>query len=303
MDETLRGIWPAVLIETRKDGRIDLEAVGSATRYFVDGGVQGVYTADTASEFYTMEFEEWNELATYFRELTQHLKIASGIGCTWTNQTGDLRRVDRAAELGFHNIHLSQPYWIRLNERAQETFWRSVADRAGSNLAVVVYAGSQGQFPLDGLVVERLRSWCPAIAGTKTPGFDAIATNSLLSRCPDLAHFIHETVLVPCLALGAAGNPSSLASLSPRFMVDWYQRILSGQWQSAFEIQRRVNLFYDEAVVQIRQQGYVVDKALAELGGCPGITRRLRPPYQSLPDNLFQLLERSARRHLPECFQ
>ncbi len=243
-DPALSGIWPAVLIETRGDGHIDLAAMDAATGHFVSAGVDGVYTADTASEFYTMEYEEWNEVATWFREVTRRRNIPAGIGCTWTNQAGILRRIDRAVQLGYHNIHLSQPYWIRLNAEAQRDFWTAVAEHAGSKLAIVVYAGSQNQLPLDGRSVQTSRQYCPAIAGTKTPGFDAVATNSLLTLCPELAHFVHESVLAPWVALGAAGNPSSLAALSPLFMVNWFRLLRDRQWDQAFAIQRRVNLFF-----------------------------------------------------------
>lgn len=297
----LRGIWPAVVIQTHAGGGIEHDAVESATRFYAQAGVHGVYTADTASEFYTMEYDEWDELATHFREVTLALNVPAGIGCTWTNQKGALRRVARALKLGFQNIHLSEPYWIRLNEDAQRTFWTAVSERAGS-LPIIIYAGSQGQLPLDGHVVQRIRGYCPGIAGTKTTGFDALATNSLIALSPDLSHFVHETVLSPWVALGAAGCPSSLAALSPSFMIRWFDSLETGDWQTCFEIQRRVNLFYEEAAIPIRKKGYVIDKALAELGGCSGITRHLRPPYPSLPDELFSILERSARKHLPECF-
>src|SRR5262245_13439416 len=67
-DSVLRGIWPAVLIETRH-GSIDFNVLASTVRHFTEAGVHGLYTGDTASEFYTMEYEEWNNLATVFRAL------------------------------------------------------------------------------------------------------------------------------------------------------------------------------------------------------------------------------------------
>lgn len=297
----MRGIWPAVLVETGMNGRLDLRCLAAVCRRFARAQVHGLYTADTASEFYSMEFEEWNELVTEFRGITRELGVTAGAGCTWTNQAGALRRVERAAELDFDNIHLSQPYWLKLNAPAQREFWRAVNERAG-RLKIVVYAGSQGQFPLDGSVVGRLREYCPAIAGTKSPGFDALATNSMLARCPELAHFVGESVLAGWVALGAAGCPSSLAGLSPEFMVRWFQQMERGEWAQAFEIQQRVIRFYESGVVPARALGYVVDKALAELGGIPGISRKVRAPYTPLPDDLFAGLEAAARRYLPECF-
>ncbi|MCC5807091.1 MAG: dihydrodipicolinate synthase family protein [Opitutales bacterium] len=299
---TLRGIWPPILIESGEDGRVDLEAVAMSVKHFAESGIHGIYTADTASEFYTMEFEEWEDLAVHFRAAAREAGLPAGIGCTWTNQAGSLKRIERARELGYDNIHLSQPYWVRLNSAAQETFWKAAGEAAGNDLKIIVYAGSQGQFPLDGESLLRLRNYCPAIAGSKSLGFDAVATNSLLARCPDLAHFVHEQVLCAWSALGAVGCFSNLAGLAPAFAVDWFGYIERGEWAAAFEIQRRVNRFYEEGAVPIRRAGYFLDKAMAVIGGVPGLTTRQRPPHASVPADLIDALRAAVRRHLPEIF-
>jgi len=298
----LRGIWPAVLIETGANGRIDLACLERATAFYAQAAVHGVYTADTASEFYCLEFDEWNDLATEFRRVTQAFQIPAGIGCTWTNQAGVLRRLARARELKFNCVHLSQPYWLLLNDEAQQVFWSAVGNEGGPQLPIIVYSGGQAQFPIDGPAIQRLRQYCPTIAGTKTPGFDAVATNSLLCACDDLVHLVHETVLAPSVALGAAGCPSALASISPAFMVRWFALLDSGNWAEAFEIQRRVNRFYDEAIVPLRARGYIVDKALAQLGGYPAMSRHPRPPYAAVPEESFRLLRAKAQLYLPDCF-
>jgi dihydrodipicolinate synthase/N-acetylneuraminate lyase len=293
------GIWPPVLLETDNADRLDLGVIAKATRYYAAVGVHGVYTADTASEFYTMEFEEWNELATHFRAVARDCRLPAGIGCTWTNQAGILRRVARARELGYDNIHLSQPYWIKLNTAAQETYWSAVNEVAG-DLPVIVYAGSQGQFPLDGPLLRRLREHCPAIIGTKSVGFDAMATNSLLVHCPELSHFVHEQVLCFWMAMGASGAFSNLVCLCPPLALQWFDLIVKGEWIRALEIQRRVNRFYEEGAVPLRRAGYVIDKAMAQLGRVPGATGALRLPYMPVPDELYRGLEAAARKHLPE---
>jgi len=295
----LHGIWPPLLLETRADGRIDLDAITAGARHFAAAGVHGLYTADTATEFYTMEFEEWDELVTHFRAVARDLGVTAGVGCTWTNQAGVLRRVVRARELGFANIHLSQPYWIKLNEPAQRTYWHAVGEVAGG-LDVIVYTGSQGQFPLDGPLLRRLHELCPAIAGTKSSGFDSVTTNSLFIQCPEMAHFVHETVLAPWLAQGAAGSFSSLVALCPVLALQWYGLMMREEWAPAFEIQRRVNRFYEDGLIPIRRAGYIADKAVFELGGVPGATRRQRAPTAPIPEELYRGLEAAAHRHLPE---
>ncbi len=137
-----------------------------------------------------MEYEEWSDLATAFRSLCAESGIPAGIGCTWTNQAGALRRVGRAVELGYHNIHLSQPYWLRMNDAARKEFWSAVSEHAGSAIRIVVYSGSHTQLPLGGNVMMRLRGYCPAIAGTKYKGFDSLPVNRLLSQSTGLLHLV-----------------------------------------------------------------------------------------------------------------
>ncbi|MBM3853066.1 MAG: dihydrodipicolinate synthase family protein [Verrucomicrobia bacterium] len=290
--EKPRGIWPPILIENRTDGRVDLDRITEATRYFAAAGVHGVYTADTASEFYTMEFEEWDELAGHFRQVAAACGKRAGIGCTWTNQAGILRRVARARELHYDNIHLSQPYWFRLNEAAQETYWRAVGE-AAEGLPIIVYAGSQGQLPIDGPLLGRLREHCPSIVGTKSPGFDGVATSSLLVHCPEMAHFVNDQV-------GAAGAFSTLVLLCPPLALHWFKLMEEDRWTEAFEIQRRVARFYEQGVGPIRRAGYAIDKAVAHLGRVPGATRGQRPPYRPVPVELYARMEAAARSHLPE---
>jgi len=300
--EIIHGIWPPMMLETTQNGCIDYDALDMVARYFADVGVHGLYTGDTASEFYTMEYAEWDELAVAAREIIRDVGLPAGIGCTWTNQTGALRRIARARELRYDNIHLSPPYWIKLNATSLESYWRAVAEVAG-DLPIFVYAGSQGQFPLDGALVKKLREWCPAIAGVKAPGFDPVTTNSMLIHGPELAHFVHEQVLCASIALGASGCFSALVGLCPKLVMEWYGMIERREWEEAFAIQRRVNRFYDEGVQPVRRAGFVVDKALSELGGVPRVTRNLRAPYAPLPDDLFEVVRTAADRHLPEYRQ
>lgn len=56
---------------------------------------------------------------THFRGVARECGLPAGVGCTWTNQAGALRRIARARELGFDHIHLTPPYWIKLNEPAR----------------------------------------------------------------------------------------------------------------------------------------------------------------------------------------
>lgn len=297
--KSLRGVWPPLLLAFRGDGRIDLDVITAGTRHFARLGVHGVYTADTASEFYTLEFEEWNELATHFAAVAREHRLPMGVGCTWTNQAGILRRIARARELGYDNIHLSPPYWLPLNAAAERIFWRAVGEAAG-DLAIVVYTGSKGQFPLDGPLLRRLREHCPAIAGTKSSGYDVVATNSLLVHCPDVSHFVGEQSLAFWMAMGAAGCFSNLIAFRPALMLRWFAAMEQGDWAEAFTIQRRVGRFYEEGVVPIRRSGYVIDKTLYVLGDVPGATTELRAPYASVPEDLLAGLRAAAQRHLTE---
>jgi dihydrodipicolinate synthase/N-acetylneuraminate lyase len=303
---SVRGIWPPLLLPWDKAWKLDWKRFDANLDRLIAAEPHGLYTLDTASEFFTLEFADWRTVARRFvrRCRQRRVQFPIGLGCTWTNQEGALRRICEARDLGVEIIHLSTPYWLPLNEAGVLTFLRAVQHEAG-HLGMILYAPPHSKLRLTAALYRRIVAVAPCVIGTKTVGDDEAEMKRLLRVRPAHSHFVQECYLVARARLGARGCYSALAGISLPFMKAWWSMIERGDWPAAERRQAPVIAFYNEAVVPMREAGIIagaVDKSMAQIGGAHG-TRLIRPPYPSAPERMFRRMERAARKYLPEAFE
>ncbi len=301
----VHGIWSVLLLYWHEDGSLDERAVEANLERTVAARPHGYYSLDTASEFYALEFERYRPLAERFVQRCRALdpKLPLGLGCTWTNQAGALQRIALARDLGVQTVHLSPPYWTPLNETGFLRFFAAVQEVAG-DVGIVVYAPPWGRIDLTAELYRKLCAVAPCVIGTKASMEhpDLLDVPSPTARH---SHFIGEPNLFEGMKRGASGAYSALSGLSLKFTKHWWQLMRDGKWTEAEAINQRVQRFYQEGVVPIRQRGILagaIDKTMAELGGARG-ARRLLPPYESCPDDLRDGMRRAAQNHLPEALE
>ena len=301
--DRIRGIWPVLLLPWDAQWRLDARSFDANLDRLIGSDPDGLYALDTSSEFYTLEFAEWRTIARRFvkRCRAAGVKFPIGLGCTWTNQDGALRRVHEARDLGVEVIHLSPPYWLPLPREGLIRFYSAVAACAGQ-LGVIIYAPNWGRIGLTSELYRDLVEAAPCIIGTKSESGSGLLGLRIGETLH--SHFVHEQKLCMAARAGASGNYSSLAGVSVRYLREWWAMMEAGRWSEAEARNERVQRFYAEAVQPIRDRGIMggaIDKAMAQLGGAVG-SRQLRPPYLSVPDDLFAALADAARRHFPEAF-
>lgn len=300
----IRGIWMPLLIPWDREWRLDEASYDANLERLIAAGPAGLYTLDTASEFYTMEFDEWQAIARRFvkRCRAANVKFPIGLGCTWTHQEGALRRVREARDLGVEVIHLSPPYWLPLPREGLIRFYSEINACAG-HLGVIIYAPNWGKIGLTAEFYRELVAAAPCIVGTKTDGGTAGLLQDRIAG-ERHSHFVGEQTLVASARVGATGCYSSVAGISLHYMKEWWAMMEEGRWSEAEARNERVQKFYAEAVQPLRDRGIIagaIDKAMAEVGGAAG-RRQLRPPYLSVPDDLYAVMVGAARHHLPEAF-
>lgn len=293
----VRGIWPPLLLHWDAQWKLDEHAFEANLQRLIGLQPHGLYTLDTASEFYTLEFADWRSLAHRFVDGCRRYgaKMPIGLGCTWTHQEGALARIGEARDLGVQVIHLAPPYWLPLNDDGLVRFFAEVNRHAG-HLGVVIYCPPWGKMTLTAALYRRLIAEAPCIIGTKTLGNDP----ELLQATEGHSHFVAEQSLLKAGRLGASGCYSALAGVSMKFMKDWWDEIERGDWVAVEARDKRVQQYYREGVQPIRDAGILagaIDKSKAQIGGEVG-SRLLRPPYPSVPDDLFAQLRRAAEKYI-----
>jgi len=128
-----RGIWPPLLMNWDERWNLDLHAFDANLARLVESGPHGLYTLDTASEFHTMEFDEWDFVARRFVAACRRLqpRLPIGLGCTWTHQAGALRRVAVARDLGVGSSTSPRPTGCRSTRTACSRICRRCSVRRG----------------------------------------------------------------------------------------------------------------------------------------------------------------------------
>ena len=293
----VRGVWPPLLLHWHDDWSLDEQAFEHNLRHVAEQEPHGLYTLDTASEFYTLEFAEWEAISHRFVRGCERLGVTLpiGLGCTWTNQPGALERVRAARDLGVQTIHLSPPYWLPLNDDALCGFYAAVNEVAG-HLGVIIYAPPWSGVHLTADLYRRLVNEAPCIIGTKGPATD----HALLNAIEGHSHFAQEQRIVQASKHGAIGCYSALAGVSIPFMKAWWDMIERDDHAAAAQRDEAVQRFYAQGVQPVRDRGILagaIDKAMARIGGQIG-SRALRPPYPAVPDDLFDQMETAARTHI-----
>ncbi len=295
----INGIWLPLMLPWDSEWRLDERTCDANLDRLIASGADGLYTLDTSSEFYTLEFDDWRAIARRFvkRCRAANVRFPIGLGCTWTNQEGALRRVREARDLGVEVIHLSPPYWLPLPREGLIRFYSEV-DACAGHLGIIIYAPNWGKIGLTAEFYRELVAAAPCIIGTKSDSGAGLL--DLLIGGQLHTHFVHEQQLCAAARAGASGCYSALAGVSVKYMQEWLAMVREGRLAEAEARNTQVQKFYAEAVQPLRDRGIIagaIDKAMAQVGGFAG-SRLLRPPYLSAPDDLYEAMRSAARKYL-----
>jgi 4-hydroxy-tetrahydrodipicolinate synthase len=240
--ETLNGIWCFIPTPWNADFSLAVETFRTNIETLCQSPIHGVYTPDTAGEFYELEEPEYRQLVDIAIKTAHAHETPIQIGCHWTNATGAIRRAEYAAQRGADAIRFSFPYWQKLE---REDCWRFLGDlvEATDGIPLVHYNHPRSElFDADDYlkIVDRFQS----VIGTKLFVDTPIETADILNRVPELSHFVGEPLLNQGIAAGADGMYSWTAITNPAATVEWYDACVSGHWDDAMTYQTAVNRWW-----------------------------------------------------------
>ena len=144
------------------------------------------------------------------------------------------------------------------------------------------------------------------IAGAKVPGGDDGWYAAMQPVFARWSVFIPGHTLAEGLRRGAQGAYSNVACLSPSGAQRWYDLCLREPAEGR-AWGERIRAFWQVNIAPIITRdglsNMAADKAAAVAGGwLPGLTPRLRWPYQSVTKDAAQQIGAIARTDLPELF-
>jgi len=279
MTRRFQGIY-AALTTPFVEGEVSLDRLRENIRRYNDSGLAGYLVLGSTAESVSLSDEESASLVRTVREEASSGKmIIAGTARESTRLTIDFTR--RMAHLGAQAALVRTPGFFRsqMTGEALQKHYAAVAD--ASPIPILIYNIPQSTgVSIDSAVVADL-SRHPNIAGIKDSSGHMAAVGEVVPRAAADFDFLlgAGSIVLPGLAMGAAGAILAVADAVPGLCVELYQDFVQGRLEAARRIQENIAPL-NEAVVLVHGIAglkYALDR-LGYHGGLP------RPPLLPLPE-------------------
>ncbi|MCC7368102.1 MAG: dihydrodipicolinate synthase family protein [Chloroflexi bacterium] len=299
--ENLHGVWAAIGTPFDARERFDEEVFRENIRRLHAAGVHGIYTTDSDGEFYAIELDEFRHIVDVFADETQRIGAAAMVGVTWCNTEGVVARLRHAVDRGILGAHVGHPFFMPSTAASYRGFWEDISAAAPDGFGLVQYNTPRCHNYLRGPDYAVLQRDFPKLIGTKHVGVDFTEFMSVMADAPQISHLVGEGVMAPYLMFGGRGINSWFTNFNPRFVLDLYNDVVAGRWDSARQRQKRLHAFIG-AIDVLQETGNlhgIIGKAVTEASPFLISTPTTRRPYQPV---VREAVER-FRRIVEEQFQ
>jgi 4-hydroxy-2-oxoglutarate aldolase len=286
------GIYPPLPTFFDEQDELDLATFRLHIKNLAETGIAGHVVMGTNGEAVHLTTDERTQLIEAARDSSgENVPILAGCGEQSTR--GTVVNCHLAARGGANAALVLPPSYFksRMDSRALQAHYRSVADV--SPLPVVIYnmPGSTGGLDLDAATIIAL-SEHPNIIGVKDSAGNIAKIAQIVDKAP--SHFRvfagNAGFLLPALTVGAVGAVTALANIFPRQVCQLQTLFEAGQLEAARRLQARL-IPANNAVTTI----YSVPGLKAALELTAGYGGRPRSPLQPLTEaergNLTQILQ------------
>jgi dihydrodipicolinate synthase/N-acetylneuraminate lyase len=184
--QSLRGVWPALLIPWGPDDGIDESCLIDEIDQLADAGVHGTYTGGTAGEFYAQDDATFTKLTELACRRSIDVAIPVQIGCTGLSTRSAQERVRIAVDCGCDAIQFTLPFWLPLDDYEVRQFFFDIATTA-REIPLVFYQTPRAKRRIDPPLIGKLVQEIPTLIGMKDTGCDHSALREIVADAPDLA--------------------------------------------------------------------------------------------------------------------
>jgi len=213
--DRLRGALAASVTPLREHGtKVDDDAFGPLTDFFVQEGLDGLLALGTAGEGILLSVAERRHVADLFLQAADNrLQVAVHCGAQTTADTVTLAA--HAAEVGADAVVVIGPPYFKLDEKAQYAhFFAAATACAPLPFYVYEFEATTG-YAIATPVLERLRDEATNVVGLKVSDTPLAAFEKYV--LPGFDIFVGpEGLIADGMARGARGAVSALASALPR---------------------------------------------------------------------------------------
>ncbi len=238
------GIAPAMLTAFDESGQINADVQGEIVDFCIDSGCKMLFTVSSVGEFVHMETAQTCQLMDVVMKAARgRVPVLAGVTASHIEKSIELAKYAR--EVGCHAIVCSPPYYYTVTQEMIERHYEMLAE-AVPDLSIVMYNIPLFSTPLSYDLVKRV-STIPNVVAMKD------SSGSLV----DMIHFMDKVRLIgsdinilsgreenvfTSTMLGGKGAMVGTATIFPEILVKIYNATLSGDYNTARNLQYAICL-------------------------------------------------------------
>lgn len=285
---TLDGIYPALVTPFSATGELDCQLAGPLIEKLIDSGVNGFYVGGSTGEGFLQSVDERQRFLQYVSKINSgRVTLIAQVGTLASHESWLLS--EYAAEYGYDVVSSTPPFYYGYTEEEVFTYYEDIAVR--SKLPLLLYNAPHTTGVSLPLSAQKRLLEIPGVIGSKHTDSNLYVAEQLLSSSP--GKFLMngpDEMLTAGLAMGMQGGIGATYNLMPRYFVDIYNYVKSGDLDKARHSQSQVNAVIAELLHISPCVIAGIKCALHRLGYDVGIARKPLLPIRKNPDRLVSLL-------------
>lgn len=235
----IQGIVPPLVTPFTADGKLDEPALRGTIRFMLGQGVHGLVAGGSSGEGYTLRTDELvriTEIAA--EEIDGKVPLIAGV---IANSTRDAIAKTKAVEgLGISALQITPAHYIYKSD--DESMLRHFSEIAGAtDVPILVYNVIPWNYLSPNLILRAMHE-IPGVVGVKQSAGDLKALADLMigARPDDRIFAAVDSLLYPCITLGAHGIISILTTAVPGAVLQLWDLVKRGDHTAALDLHERL---------------------------------------------------------------
>jgi 4-hydroxy-tetrahydrodipicolinate synthase len=269
----LDGIFVPNVTPFTRVGQLDIKALRTCVRFWVNGGVSGLVPCGSNGEApYLSRQERIKVIQTVIDETNGKIPVLAGTGSTSTQET--IVFTKDAADLGVDAALIVTPYYFKLSNPEIQEHYRSVSEAV--DIPIIIYSVPKFTgVALEPALIRTLAVENKRIIGVKdsSGNFGAITETIRLTNKQFSVLAGTADIVLPTLLAGGKGAVVAVANVFPTICSKLYQAFETGQYDEAAKLQNRIS-FANEVLVKRFNQLSAIKEAMKSKGLPGGYPRK-----------------------------
>jgi 4-hydroxy-tetrahydrodipicolinate synthase len=265
-------IVPHITPFTEK-GELNLEALRTCTRFWIENGVDGLMPCGSNGEApYLAREERQKIIATVLEEAKKGVTVMAGTGAPSTWET--IRLTKDAADLGVDAAVVVTPYYFRLSNREIISHYKAVLEAV--DIPIILYSVPKFTgYALEPAVIAELAKEYSNVAGVKDSSGNIATITETISLIGEKIAVLAGTAdtVLPTLVLGGKGAVIAIANAFPKLCTSLYKAYRENRLEEAAKLQKKAT-HINEIIVKKYNQLSAIKEAMQMLGLPAGYPRK-----------------------------